>query len=473
MAGALAGLALAHWCITLILALKPPDIKRPEFIEVNLAVFGFCAGLSVLTTLLFGLAPSILASRSDLNTALKTGGGWGGSAARLRSRQFLIAAEVALALMLVAAAGLMIRSFRELVATGIGFPTAHLIAADIELPARDYPDGASQSRFFGALMDRVRSMPGVTSVSVVDNLPLHSVFASNFFIAGRPEPPPQSTPIADSAHVSPNYFNVIGLRLVAGRFFTDADLAAAEKDQDSVAIVNQTMARQFFSGEDPLGHRLLDMQKKHPAEIVGVVADYRPMGIENPIRPQIFRPDLRMASASLIARTSGPPDTLAKPMQAAIWGLDASIPETKVLTMDFRADEWAAQRKFNTLLLGIFAGLALLLAMIGIYGVLSNLVASRVREIGIRMAIGAAPSEIGKLMLRQSMLPVTIGLAAGLAGTLALGRFIEALLFHVRARDPLTLALAVSVILLISPVALFVPLRRATRVDCTVALREE
>lgn len=473
IAGALAGLLLAHWCIKLMLAFKPPDIQRPELIEINLAVFGFCAGLSVLTTLLFGLTPSILASRADLNTALKTAGGWAGSAARLRSRQFLIAAEVALALMLVAAAGLMIRSFRELVETGIGFPTEHLIAANVELPARDYPDGASQSRFFRALMDRVRAIPGVTAVSVVDNLPLESVWASNFFIAGRPDPPPQSVPIADGAHVSPNYFSVIGLRLLAGRFFTDADLAAAEKEQDSVAIVNQTMARQYFSGEDPLGHRLLDMERKHPAEIVGVVADYRPMGIENPIRPQIFRPYLKVGSANVIARTSGPPEALAKPIQAAIWSLDSSIPETKVLTMDYRARQWEAQRKFNTLLLGIFAGLALLLAMIGVYGVLSNLVASRVREIGIRMAIGAAPAEIGKLMLRQSMVPISIGLAAGLAGTFVLSRFLEALLFHVRARDPLTLALAASVILLISPLALFVPLRRATSVDCTVALREE
>lgn len=471
--GALAGMLLAHWCIQLMLALKPPDIQRPELIEVNLIVFGFCAGLSVLTTLLFGVAPWLVASRADLNTALKTGGGWGVSAARLRGRQFLIAVEVALALMLVAGAGLMIRSFRELVATGVGFPTEHLISADIDLPARTYPDGASQSRFFRTLMDRVRAIPGVTAASVVDQLPLHRVSASNFFIVGRPEPPTGSSPIADTAHVSPNYFSVIGLRLLAGRFFTDADLTVAERDQDSVTIINQTMARQLFSGENPLGHRLLDMERKHPAEIVGVVSDYRPMGIENPIRPQIFRPYLKMGSATLIARTSGAPEPLAKPIQAAIWAMDRDIPETKLLTLDYYANQWQSQRKFNTLLLGIFAGLALLLAMIGIYGVLSNLVASRVREIGIRIAIGAAPVEIGKLIMRQGMLPISIGLAAGLIGIYALSRFMEALLFHVRARDPLTLVLAVSVILLISPAALLVPLRRATSVDCTIALREE
>ncbi len=473
IAGALAGLVLAHWCIKLMLALKPPDIQRPELIGLNPWVFAFAVFLGVITTLLFGLAPALTVSRTDLNETLKAGGGWGGSAARLRSRQFLIAAEVALALMLVCGAGLMIRSFRELIATGVGFETRNLVSADIELPPRNYPDAARQSRFFRALLDRVRSLPGVTGVSVVDNLPLHSVSASNFFIAGRPDPPPQSPLLADTARVSPKYFNVIRLRLIAGRFFNDADLAAAEKDQDSVAIINESMARQFFRGEDPLGHRLFGGDRKHAAQIVGVVADYRPMGIENPIRPQIFRPDLRMSNASLIARTAGPPDALARPIQSAVWALDAGIAETKVLTMDYYAEQWESQRRFNTLLLGIFAGLALLLAMIGIYGVLSSLVSSRVREIGIRMAIGAAPTEIGKLMLRQSMFPVTIGLAAGLAGTLALSRFIEALLFHVRARDPLTLALAALGILAISPLALLVPLRRATRVDCTVALREE
>ena len=473
LAGALAGLLLGHWCIRLILALKPPDIQRPELIGLNVTVFAFAACLSVLSTLLFGLAPAVAVSNADLNTTLKSGGGWGGSAVRLRSRQFLIAAEVALALMLLAGAGLMIRSFRELVSTGVGFRTEHLITADLDLPAKDFPDGGSQSRFFQSLMDRARAIPGVTSVAVVDNLPLHSVFASNFHIVGRPEPPKQSTPIADSAHVSPDYFRTIGLRLLTGRFFTDADLARAESDQDSAAIINETMARQFFRGENPLGQRLLDMERKHPSEIVGVVSDYRPMGIENPIRPQIFRPNLKLASGTLVARASGPPEALAKPIQSAIWALDASIPEAKLLTMDYYADQWQAQRKFNTLLLGTFAGLALLLAMIGIYGVLANLVTSRVREIGIRMAIGAAPAEIGRLIVRQSMIPVSIGLAAGLAGTLVLGRFVEALLFHVRARDPLTLALAMAAILLVSPLALFVPVRRATSVDCTVALREE
>jgi len=367
----------------------------------------------------------------------------------------------------------MIRSLYNLVATGIGFNTARLATLDISLPQTRYPDGASQSRFFRTVMDRLRGAPGITAVAVVDNLPLHSVSVSNFYIAGRPDPPMESLPMSDLAHVSPQYFSMIGLRLHAGRFFTDADLARAEKDQNSVAIVNQSFAARFFIGEDPLGKRLLSADKKHVSEIVGVVADYRPTGVEKGTRPQIFWPYLMLANATIIARTAAAPQSFTKAIQNAVWSVDKDLPANKVLTMEYYMDEWQAQRKFNTLLLVVFAGLALALAMMGVYGVLSNLVASRVREIGIRMAIGAKPWEIGTLMLRQSTLPIALGLAAGLAASIAVSWFVEALLFQVRARDPLTLALAVSAILLVSPVAIFAPVRRAVTVDCTVALREE
>src|SRR4029077_17345544 len=274
--------------------------------------FAFAVAASVLTTLLFGLAPAIAASRSDLNSALKAGGAWGASAARVRSRQFLIAVEVAMALVLVVGAGLMIRSFRELITTGVGFETAHLTATDIDLPEKRYPDGASQSRFFRNLMDRARSIPGVTGVSVIDHLPLHSISLSNFYIAGRPEPPVSSLPIADFAQVSPEYFNTIRLRLAGGRLFTAADLAFNEKDKDGVAIVNQAFAQHFFSGEDPVGKRLLSQDKKHVSEIIGVVWDYRPLGAENGTRPQIFWPYLKLSHASLIVRTSSAPQSLTK-----------------------------------------------------------------------------------------------------------------------------------------------------------------
>jgi len=472
--GAMAGLLLASWCIQLIVALKPEDIRRPELIAINLPVFAFAAAASVLTALLFGLAPAIAVSRADLSSALKSGGYWGASAARTRSRQFLIAIEVALSLVLLTGAGLMTRSFHELVVTGIGFETARLTTIDVDLAGPGYPDGASQSRFFRMLIDRARALPGVTAAAVVDNLPLHQVSFANFYIAGRPDPPENSLPMADNASVSPEYFSTIGLRLQAGRFFTETDLAFTEKEKGSaVIIVNQAFARQFLNGEDALGKRLLSGNKKTVWDIIGVVSDYRPLGVEKGTRPQIFWPSLKLSKATLVVRTRGAPRALTTAIQNAVSSIDKALPMNEVETMDDHLNWWQSQRKFNTLLLLIFAGLALVLAMMGIYGVLANLVASRVKEIGIRMAIGASPVEIGKLVLRQSMIPVTIGLAIGIAGSLALSRFLEALLFQVHPRDPLTLGLAAFTILLVSPAAIYGPMRRATRIECTVALRQD
>ncbi|HJT90209.1 MAG TPA: FtsX-like permease family protein, partial [Bryobacteraceae bacterium] len=326
-------------------------------------------------------------------------------------------------------------------------------------------------RFFTSLMDRARAIPSVSAAAVVDCAPLHSLSFSNFYIAGRPEPPISSLPIADQAHASAGYFQTIGLRLLAGRYFTDADML--ENERDGVVIVNQAFLRQFFPGENPLGHRLMRGDKKNQFEIVGVVSDFRPMGVEEGDRSTIFWPDLRLNHATLIVRAGTPSDALAPALRNTIWSLDRELPAGEVRSIQYYIDETLSQRTFNTLLLGIFAALALLLGVMGIYGVLSNLVASRIREIGIRMAIGATPAEIRKLVLRQGMAPVAIGLCVGLAASLVVSRFLESLLFHVRARDPLTLTVAVGAILAIAPVAISIPLRRATRVDCTVALREE
>lgn len=473
LAGAGLGLLLATWCIQLALALKPEDIQRPEAIGIDLWVFAFSAIAAIATTVLFGLAPALAVSRPDLNHALKTGGAAGSTAVRSRSRQFLIAVEVALALVLLVGAGLMIRSFQRLLAVGIGFQTERLTAMDVELPAVRYRDPSARSRFFRRLVEQAGAAPGIASAAVVDTLPLHQVTMSNFYIAGRPDPPVNQLPICDKTHVSPAYFSTLGLRLEAGRWFTDADLAFTEKDGNAVAIVNQAFVRQFFPHENPIGGRLLDSDRKHTSEIVGIVSDYRPMGVEAGPRSIIFWPDLRLPSATLVVRSSATPQSLAKLLRETIWALDKQLPAAQVFPMQHWVDEWLSQRKFNTLLLGIFAGLALVLGMLGIYGVLAHLVTARTREIGIRMAIGASPGAIARLVLKQSMAPVMVGLAAGLAGSLALGGFIETLLFAVQPRDPLTLALASLAILAISPVAIWMPLRRATQVDCTVTLREE
>jgi putative ABC transport system permease protein len=471
LAGAALGLLLAHWAIQLMLALKPQDIQRPELIALNLPVFAFTAAAALLTTILFGVIPALGASRADLSVMLKSGG-WGVTAARVRSRQFLIAVEVALALMLVTGAGLMIRSFRELIATGVGFDTTRLTSADIELPAKSYPDGPSRSRFFRALIDRAQAIPGVTSAAITSALPLHSLSFSNFFIAGRPEPPLDALPIADRSTVSADYFRTLGLRLEAGRWFTRRDVDAAEAGHPVVAV-NRAFVRKFFPNENPIGRQLLDGDRKNASEIVAIVSDYRAMGAENGNRPTIFHARIDLADATLLVRGRTDSLALASAIRDTVWSLDRGLPAVKVLPMTHYVDGWLSEHRFNTLLLEVFAGLALVLAMMGIYGVLSNLVASRVREIGIRMAIGASPAAIGRMVLRQSLLPVSIGIAAGLAGSLVLGRFLEALLFQVHSRDPLSLTLACCTVLLIAPAAIYIPLRRATSIDCTVALREE
>ena len=471
--GAAAGLLLAHWGVRGMLALEPDGIQRPEFIGIHLPVFVFAAAVSILTAILFGLLPAWTASGADLGTALKSGGAWGATAARLRSRQFLITAEVALALMLLTGAGLMIRSFRELVRTGVGFDTVNLTVVDLDLPAARYPDDASHSRFFRAAIERLRTLPGATGAAAVDMLPLHSLGFSNFYIQGQPDPPLDALPIADKVRVSPGYFASLGLRLEAGRWFDERDLSTTENGSRRVVAVDPAFVHKFFPHENPLGKVLLNGDHGEPSEIVAVVSDYRAMGAEQGVRPTIFWPNLTMAKATLLVRSPVPEPVLAPAVRSAIAGLDRDLAGAEVDSMQMYVDHWLSGPRFFTLLLGIFAALALLLGMMGIYGVLSNLVASRVREIGIRMAIGATPRAIGAMVLRQSLIPVAAGLAVGLGGSLALGRFLESLLFQVRARDPLTLSLAVAAILLIAPLAVWWPLRRATGIDCTIALREE
>ena len=478
-AGAALGLAFAWGALKVMLALKPPDIQRPELIAIDGTVLVFTAAAAVLTAVLCGLAPAIAASRSDIQEALRAGGGWGATAGRERSTQFLIAMEVAMALILVTGASLMIRSFQNLVAIGIGFQTAHLEVADIELPEKSYPDEASRSRFFLTLLDRVRNLPGVTGAALTDNLPLHRVSAGNFYLAARPEPPLNALPIADFAYASPDYLALLGLPVLAGRPLTDADLEATEralanpKGGEGLCVVNRAFARRFFGGVNAVGQRLLNGDKKHGCQIVGVVADYRPLGAENSLRPQIFWPNLANRSASLVVRTAGAPEVAASAIRATVFSLDRGLTLDTVWPLDHWVDQWQAQRRFNTLLLSVFAGLALLLALAGIYSVLSNVVASRVREIGIRMAIGARPGQIGGLFLRQSLTPVAAGLGIGLGASLLLARFLESLLFQISARDPMMLALAALMVLVVSPMAVCLPLRRALSVDCSVTLRQE
>jgi len=472
LAGAAAGLLLARWALQFMLKLKPEDIQRPELISIDMRVFAFAAAAAILTAILFGLAPAFAASGADLNTALKSGGAWGATAARLGSRQALIAVETALAVVLLVGAGLMIRSFREALATGFGFDTARISYADLDLPETQYPGAEAQVRFFRDLLERVQSAPGIGAAGIVDSAPLHAVGFATFSVAGHAKLSDLQQPMADVAHGSPGYLQTIGLRLEAGRWFTGADLVATGDARDGVVIVNHAFARQFFPRQSPLGQRIA-LDDKRSFEIVGVVSDYRALGVEGGTRSTIFWPGLALRHATIVVRSALPPAPLASAIRSAVAGLDRQLPAPEVRPIEHWTDLWFSQRKFNTLLLGCFAALAMLLGMIGVYGVLANLVASRTREIGIRLAIGASPGKVGALVARQAMMPVAAGLAIGLAASLALGRFIESLLFQIRPRDPVTFAAATLAILAVAPLAILVPFLRATRVDCTAALRND
>lgn len=279
--------------------------------------------------------------------------------------------------------------------------------------------------------------------------------------------------MSDFANSSPDYLPMLGSRLIAGRLFSENDLAMNEREKDGVTIVNQAFATKYFPGENAIGKRLLNSDKKRAFEVIGVVSDYRPMGTENGARPQSFSPYLKLTRGTLVVRTYGAPEAMVQSLRGVVSSLDKDLATGEVKTMEKYLDFWISQRRFNTLVLTIFAGIALVLAMMGVYGVLANMVEARTREIGIRMAIGASTADIGKLVVAQSLVPVAIGLAAGLAGSMVVSRGLESLLFQVRARDPLTVVLAILAILIVTPLAIWIPLRRATRVDCTVALRQE
>jgi putative ABC transport system permease protein len=471
LAGAAASVLLAYALIRTLPWFHMP-VRRPDEIELNGAVFVFGAAVSILTTLLFGLAPAVTASGASVSDALKTRGS-GATAALARTRRMLTAAEVALALILLSGAGLLIRSFATLVRTGAGFSTEQLAVIDVDPPEVRYPDAASRTRFYDILLQRARAIPGVGTVCIASTLPLHRINFQTFAIAGRPKPDLKNSPSADTAHVTLDYFRLIGLPVLTGRDFAAADVArnAAGKG-DGVVIVNQSFVTKFFGGQNPLGQRLL-LDNDRPFAIVGVVADFRVMGALSDAHPQYFVAGIDGLEGSLLLRTSVAPESLFDQIRAAVWSVDRELPAAEVSTMKRFIDEMIADSRSIVLLISVFAGLALLLAMLGVYSVLANLVATRTREIGIRMALGATPSQIGRLVAGQSTKPLAIGLALGVAGGLALGRVIESLLVGVTAHDPLTFVLAVVAVALVTPLALWLPVRRATRVECTVALRDE
>ena len=473
------GCLLAFWGIDLLVALKPENLPRLDQVGIDWSVLLFTGGISLTTGLLFGLAPALQATHPQLNDMLKESDRSGTSGpARHRVRDLLVVAEVALSLVLLVAAGLLIRSFVKLLEVDPGFRPDHVLTVSIPLPASRYPEAAQQAAFFQRLLESVRELPGVRAAGAVTDLPLFGGSSTGFDLEGRPLAAPNERPMTDFRSATPDYFRTMGIDLAAGRAFTTNDNA----DAPPVAVINETLAGRYFGKENPIGKRIGLSRPIDWREIVGVVHDVRNYGLASEVKPECYLPYLQNApdylagSASwmvMVVRTEADPLGYVTAIKEAVQKIDKDQPIASIKPMTAYLEQSVAQRRFNMLLLAIFAGLALLLAAVGIYGVISYSVAQRQREVGIRMALGARPGHVLLLIVRQGMRPALLGLVAGIFAAAVLTRYMRSLLFQVSTNDPLVFIGVALVLALVAAVACFLPARRAAHLDPVVTLRSE
>lgn len=473
LAGGVGGILVSKALIGVIVAISPGNLPLTQ-IRLNPIVLFFAAGVSLMTALIFGLAPAIQASRINLQVVLK-GGGRSETAGRRRQRvrQVLVVSEIALALVVLVGAGLLVRSFVTLLHTDPGFTPDKGLALEVSLgrlPA------AERTVFVDQVLERVSTLPGVQSVAVSSALPFHDnqvALPSPIKISGRPAGPPGSEPIALMIRASEGYFRALGVPLLHGRLFDRRD----RENAPPVVLVNETMARRLWPAETPLGRTIsfTAVNQNMTAEIIGVVGSVRPTGFDSEPRPEFYLhyPQSPAGLVTVFVRTAGDPAPLLPAVKAEIREVNRNQAFLSVYTIAQLVDKTTAQRRFNLLWLGAFAVLALVLATVGLYGLISFSTAQRTKEIGVRMALGAQPGDVLKLVMREGLDLALIGVALGLVAVTAASRLMKSLLFGVGATDPLTFA---SVALLLTFVALFacyIPARRATKVDPLVALRYE
>jgi putative ABC transport system permease protein len=477
--GGAVGLLLAIWSLDLLVSLKPANLPRLTEIGVNRTVFLFTLAISVFTGIVFGLVPAWQASKPDLNEGLKESGrGSSGGPRRQRVRAALVLTEVALSLVLLIGAGLMMRSFSRLLAVDPGFKPDHVLTAFVSLPVTKYPKRQDQAAFFDRLLDRLQNLPAVSAAGVVSDLPLFGGSSTGFDVDGRPEALPGQRPMTDYRMINPDYFAAMGMKLVKGRVFSRYDTEGAP----GVVIINETLAARFFAGEDPIGKRLnLSGEPKDLREIVGVVADLRNYGVDADVKPEVYVPFLQsepgylagVASAmNVIVRSPNDPSSLASALREQVQALDKDQPVSEIRTMEWYLADSMAQRRFNMLLLGVFAGLALILAAVGIYGVIAYTVEQRTHEMGIRIALGARGGDILRLVFAHAMATTLAGIGLGLAAAFGLTRLLQSLLYQITATDPFVFATIPVLLLIVAVIATYLPARRAMKVDPITALRQ-
>ncbi|HEY9284983.1 MAG TPA: ABC transporter permease [Pyrinomonadaceae bacterium] len=480
--GGAVGLLLAVWGVGLLKTFIPENVSQVRSISVDARVLGFTLLVSLLTGLIFGLAPALQASSFNLNETLKEGGRDSAQGSRgNRARALLVVAEVAVSLVLLIGAGLLINSFMRLRGVDPGFASGNLLTMSVQLPREKYPDYQRRAAFYDEMVSRVEALPGVKSAAVTNWIPL--VFQGDSItigIEGRPDPAPGQgkRPGVVTRAVHPHYFRTMGIRLLHGRALDVRDRA----DTPNVAVISEAMARRHWPGEDPVGRRITpgpatSTNADDWITVVGVAQDVRQVELGAEPKPQMYVPYAQgwsvFAPRYLIVSTSVEPMTLASAVRGAVWSIDADQPVSDARTMEEVLSASLARQRFSTLLLGIFAGVALLLAAVGIYGVMSYSVAQRTHEIGVRMALGAQRRDVLKLAVGQGLKLILIGVGVGLVAAYGLTRVMESLLFGVSATDPVTFAAISLVFVGAGLLASYVPARRATKVDPMIALRYE
>jgi putative ABC transport system permease protein len=465
LGGAL-GVGIAAGSLGALVKSAPPDIPRLQEARLDARVLVFALAITTLTGLLFGLAPAWRAARTDPQSALKSGGRTGtGSAGALRLRSSLVVAEVGLSTVLLVTAGLLMSSFLRVMRGEKGFHAPTVLAADVQIPAAKYHEHAQRDQFFLRALDRLSAQPGVVSAAIVTALPLQGeTWIDSVSVPGDTHSDWQKSP-ANVRFISPGYFRAMGIPLRSGRPFNDSD-------KRNVALISEGLAHLLWPGQDAVGRQVQDGET--PREVIGVAGDVRADSDKPPVA-MLYRPywDYSPRQVTLVARAAGDPHSIAGAMRAAVRGVDPDVPLADIRTMQEVLEQSVAQRRFQMRLAAAFAAMALLLAALGIYGVVSYSVARRTNELGIRLALGAQAHQLYRMVLRQALTPVALGLLVGLAGALAAGRVLASLLYQVSPRDPELLAAAAMLLGAVALAASFLPARRAVGMNPLDALRDE